>query len=410
MASEQTRNGVVLCSGLQTLAAFFWLSLFTQPHTDDTAWPRIESLRLLCIALFFTNAALGWLAVRRSSERLGLLVLCTFSLLLCFLTAAISIDNPGKCRDVEEGGEYGQLLSRLLWNEDACMVFTILSWVSMCGLYVGALHVWDTYRRFWLELRAASADARLVASALASLPVITYNGKDAPIPQLDGREAHECTTCSICLGDFEPDDQLRLLPCCHLFHRSCIDEWIHVQMLNASCPLCKRALVRGPTDGPASEEEAAAALENGHAGSARQPTTEAAAAIVSASATESAVSTESAAATEAAAAAADAASSSQLHAVVVEPPGVEEATGAVARSTSSAEASSSSSHPDVAVSNTASSPHLSRTNLSRSELSGTDALSAPLLGQPPPPSRERDSDARHEVVQPLLAPAVTSPR
>lgn len=53
---------------------------------------------------------------------------------------------------------------------------------------------------------------------------------------------HYCcnTACSICLEDFTKDERLRLLPCGHLYHTSCISPWLTKR--TASCPLCKRCL------------------------------------------------------------------------------------------------------------------------------------------------------------------------
>ncbi|KAJ3321239.1 hypothetical protein HDV06_004464 [Boothiomyces sp. JEL0866] len=45
----------------------------------------------------------------------------------------------------------------------------------------------------------------------------------------------EDATCSICLCEYENDENLRQLGCKHHFHQTCIDEWLH---LNAKCPLC----------------------------------------------------------------------------------------------------------------------------------------------------------------------------
>lgn len=36
------------------------------------------------------------------------------------------------------------------------------------------------------------------------------------------------TICRVCLCDFENDEVLRALPCCHRFHVDCIDQWIKV--------------------------------------------------------------------------------------------------------------------------------------------------------------------------------------
>lgn len=42
--------------------------------------------------------------------------------------------------------------------------------------------------------------------------------------------------CAVCLCDYEQDDQIRHLPCDHLFHPDCIQEWFNT---NAKCPVCK---------------------------------------------------------------------------------------------------------------------------------------------------------------------------
>jgi hypothetical protein len=47
-----------------------------------------------------------------------------------------------------------------------------------------------------------------------------------------------CTTCSICIDDFQPGEQLRLLPLCrHAFHTDCIMPWLTERQ--GCCPLCK---------------------------------------------------------------------------------------------------------------------------------------------------------------------------
>ncbi|KZV53907.1 hypothetical protein F511_23672 [Dorcoceras hygrometricum] len=46
----------------------------------------------------------------------------------------------------------------------------------------------------------------------------------------------EDAACCICLAKYLNNDELRELPCSHLFHRECVDKWLRI---NASCPLCK---------------------------------------------------------------------------------------------------------------------------------------------------------------------------
>ena len=50
-------------------------------------------------------------------------------------------------------------------------------------------------------------------------------------------------TCSICCGDFEEDEDLRVLRCRHVFHRTCIDQWVRVSGATSACPLCKCAIL-----------------------------------------------------------------------------------------------------------------------------------------------------------------------
>jgi hypothetical protein len=42
--------------------------------------------------------------------------------------------------------------------------------------------------------------------------------------------------CTICLEEFNNDDEIVKLKCNHLFHSKCIDDWIEK---NQSCPLCR---------------------------------------------------------------------------------------------------------------------------------------------------------------------------
>ncbi|OQS07307.1 hypothetical protein THRCLA_00681 [Thraustotheca clavata] len=42
--------------------------------------------------------------------------------------------------------------------------------------------------------------------------------------------------CPICLADYSGEDDIRELPCKHIFHVQCIDEWLKK---NKTCPMCK---------------------------------------------------------------------------------------------------------------------------------------------------------------------------
>lgn len=49
----------------------------------------------------------------------------------------------------------------------------------------------------------------------------------------------EDAECCICLTRYKDNELLKELPCTHLFHVGCVDQWLKI---NSSCPLCKRQL------------------------------------------------------------------------------------------------------------------------------------------------------------------------
>lgn len=50
-------------------------------------------------------------------------------------------------------------------------------------------------------------------------------------------EGEQC--CAICLVDYAEGDELRVLPCGHYMHKSCVDAWL---FNNPSCPNCRYSL------------------------------------------------------------------------------------------------------------------------------------------------------------------------
>lgn len=54
----------------------------------------------------------------------------------------------------------------------------------------------------------------------------------------------EDASCCICLARYGDDEEVRELPCLHVFHVDCVDKWLKI---NATCPLCKNEVGESST-------------------------------------------------------------------------------------------------------------------------------------------------------------------
>ncbi|GMJ11586.1 Drought-Responsive RING Protein 1 [Hibiscus trionum] len=51
--------------------------------------------------------------------------------------------------------------------------------------------------------------------------------------------ANEDPECCICLANYKDKEEVRQLPCSHIFHLKCVDQWLRII---SCCPLCKQEL------------------------------------------------------------------------------------------------------------------------------------------------------------------------
>ncbi|KAM8764822.1 RING finger protein 150 isoform 2-T2 [Rhynchonycteris naso] len=47
--------------------------------------------------------------------------------------------------------------------------------------------------------------------------------------------------CAVCIEGYKPSDVVRILPCRHLFHKSCVDPWL---LDHRTCPMCKMNILK----------------------------------------------------------------------------------------------------------------------------------------------------------------------
>lgn len=69
----------------------------------------------------------------------------------------------------------------------------------------------------------------------ASKEIIDANTLAYSYIQLKTKE-NEKEKCTICLCEYESEEHVRRLPCMHLFHLECIDQWLPA---NKRCPICR---------------------------------------------------------------------------------------------------------------------------------------------------------------------------
>lgn len=80
-----------------------------------------------------------------------------------------------------------------------------------------------------------SADTEQICLSASKCGVMAPGTQERTISRDDA-------VCCICLASYVGNDELRELPCSHLFHIECVDKWLKI---NALCPLCKLEVGEG---------------------------------------------------------------------------------------------------------------------------------------------------------------------
>ncbi|CAK8561860.1 unnamed protein product [Lathyrus sativus] len=77
------------------------------------------------------------------------------------------------------------------------------------------------------------------ASSLGCVPAPIKVVESLPVKSYEKLHKHQedATQCYICLVEYEDGDSVRVLPCHHEFHRTCIDKWL--KEIHRVCPLCR---------------------------------------------------------------------------------------------------------------------------------------------------------------------------
>ncbi|XP_016506483.1 E3 ubiquitin-protein ligase At4g11680-like [Nicotiana tabacum] len=127
-------------------------------------------------------------------------------------------------------------ISLLTWNAVAYS-FPFLLFLLLCC----CVPILSSFLGY--NMNMGSVDRGASDEQLSSLPSWKYkeSGKKEQ-PKYSGVEnENENVECCICLAKYGDKEEIRQLPCSHIFHLKCVDQWLRII---SCCPLCKQELER----------------------------------------------------------------------------------------------------------------------------------------------------------------------
>merc|ERR1711871_58136 len=126
---------------------------------------------------------------------------------------------------------------RTIWDSYILLSMTSVVLITICcclcfrcSRFTPGREGMEVENDFGLDLQATENGANI--ESIKKFPTFLYSDEH----KMKLVESEQELACSICLGDYENEEEIRLLPCGHMFHSPCIDAWLQI---NRICPLCK---------------------------------------------------------------------------------------------------------------------------------------------------------------------------
>ncbi|XP_015893482.3 uncharacterized protein LOC107427610 isoform X1 [Ziziphus jujuba] len=107
--------------------------------------------------------------------------------------------------------------------------------------------VLDEIHRQPVSLSLSMVSSPAPESVVDSFPLKSHKKVDAAEAGDDVKE------CYICLAEYEDGDKIRVLPCSHEYHMSCVDKWL--KEIHGVCPLCRGDVRDGSSECSVSNSE-----------------------------------------------------------------------------------------------------------------------------------------------------------
>jgi len=109
--------------------------------------------------------------------------------------------------------------------------FIILMLISLAWL------IFYYVQRFRYIHAKDQLERKLCSQAKRALQIISTS-----VLKKDDLEAKDFfDTCAVCIENYRVEDIVRILPCKHQFHKSCIDQWL---LEKRTCPMCKMDILK----------------------------------------------------------------------------------------------------------------------------------------------------------------------
>lgn len=114
------------------------------------------------------------------------------------------------------------------------VLFVLVSFILLMCISLAWL-VFYYVQRFRHIYRNDRKEKQLLSAAkkaISKLKTAPFNASN-----FDGED----DSCAVCLENYKDGETIRILPCKHLFHKSCIDPWL---LNHRTCPMCKNNILK----------------------------------------------------------------------------------------------------------------------------------------------------------------------
>uniref|UniRef100_A0A8C4QIV9 RING-type E3 ubiquitin transferase n=1 Tax=Eptatretus burgeri TaxID=7764 RepID=A0A8C4QIV9_EPTBU len=121
----------------------------------------------------------------------------------------------------------------------------LMMWLHHCSLnaFCNGIPIWSSVLPFsqqdLLQLDRLASVNRGASQSTIERHTYPHKYKKCLITENDGGTGgvdDNDEKCTICLSIIEEGEDVRRLPCMHLFHQLCVDQWL---LTNKRCPICR---------------------------------------------------------------------------------------------------------------------------------------------------------------------------